>query len=533
MGVAGTAIGIGAGYLLAAGVLNVLQQVVKGVQIPELRWTTDSFLLALVVGPGMALAATWLPARLAARRAPLEDLLSREGVHRDETQRWLAYCGLALICLHACCAVGLLRGWLPQSLLASITPIGIVGCVLATPLVIRPLLSMAGILLQWPLGWAGVLASRQLGRRPTRTSLTVSILSIAIFVSISVGHAVISSVRDTRDWSMRLAVADYYVSAAIPGGGFASGAAALPEPLENDLSQIEGVERVDKANWLPSRANGQRIIVRAYTVRADRPPVLDVAQGDLSNIVDALLNGEVVVGVPLGERLGVGAGDEIVLDTPAGPKRLHVAGTAHEHTISNLSLHMEWNTAKRLFKMEGVHLFDVTAQPGKAAVAGDNLRSFCQDKHLVIQSRAEMRSYIDQAVTRIIGLVWALFALVFIVASLAVVNTLTMNVLEQTRELGILRAVGLRRRLIRRLVLAHALTIAVVSLVPGTIIGLGLAYVLNMVSRRLFAQAVAFQIDFFLVASCWTVVTVVTVIAALLPGRRAARLRVVQALQYE
>jgi putative ABC transport system permease protein len=105
--------------------------------------------------------------------------------------------------------------------------------------------------------------------------------------------------------------------------------------------------------------------------------------------------------------------------------------------------------------------------------------------------------------------------------------------MEQTRELGILRALGLQRYQLGKLVLAQALTIAVVSLVPGTAIGLILAYLLNLLSHEFLAQAVPFRIDFFLITSCLVVVTVLTVIAALLPARRAARLQVVKALQHE
>jgi putative ABC transport system permease protein len=240
-----------------------------------------------------------------------------------------------------------------------------------------------------------------------------------------------------------------------------------------------------------------------------------------------------VVGAPLAEKLGIGVGDEIVLETRSGPQRLRIAGTANEHTLNSMALHLEWDTAKRLFGMEGVHFFDITAQEGKTDVVAERLKTFCNERHLILQSRAELRRYIDQAVTRIVGLVWALLGLVFLVASFAVVNTLTMNVLEQTRELGILRAMGLQRRQLRRLVLADALMIAVVSLVPGTVIGLVLAYLLNLVSHDLLGQAVAFRINAGLIGGCLGVATVITVIAALVPAERAARLRIVQALQYE
>jgi putative ABC transport system permease protein len=534
LGLAGTALGIGFGYLLAAGVFSVLRQVLlQGVPLPGLHLTNEALLLALLIGPALALAATWLPAQLAGRRAPLEDLLARGGVHRDEPRRWTAYLGLMLVGIHFACVVGLLRGWLPSSLLTPIIPIGIVGCVLTIPLVIRPLLLFAAFVLKWPLGLEARLASRQLARRPTRTSLTVGILSIASFVSIGVGHVVLGSVRDTTDWGARWTVDDYYVCGPIPQGGFAAAGTGLPEQLEKDLAQIEGVERVNKISWILTHVHGQRVVVWAYTVRPDRQPALDIVQGDPSTVVRAFSQGEAVVGVPLAKKLGIGVGDDIVLETPSGPQRLRIAGTANEHMINNMALHLEWNTAKRLLGMEGVHSFDITARPGQAAVVGEHLKTLCRDRHLVLQSRVELRRHFDQTVTRIVGLVWGLFALVFIVASLAVVNTLTMNVMEQTRELGILRALGLQRYQLGKLVLAQALTIAVVSLVPGTAIGLILAYLLNLLSHEFLAQAVPFRIDFFLITSCLVVVTVLTVIAALLPARRAARLQVVKALQHE
>jgi putative ABC transport system permease protein len=533
LGLTGTALGIGAGYVLAVGVLGVWQQLLGGVRLPELRWTNEALLLALLFGPGMALAATWLPARLAGRRAPLLDLLARGGVHREEPRRWPAYLGLTLVGVHLIGVAGLGQGWLAPSLLAPIMPVGIVGCVLAIPLVIGPLLRLATSLLERPLGLEGRLALRQLGRRPARTSLTVGILSIAIFVSIGVSHALVGSIRDTRDWSRRVAAADFYVRGSIPDGAYAVTVAGLPERLERDLAQIEGVERVDKLNWILARAHGQRVVVLACTIAPGRRLPLDLVDGDPPVVVRGLVHGEVVVGTALAQKLRLGVGDEIVLETRLGPRRLRIAGTANEYTIDGMALYLEWRAAKRLFGVEGVHVFPITAERGRAATVAGHLETLCRERHLLVQSRAELRGYIDQLVMRVAGLVWALLALVFVVAALAIVNTLTMNVLEQTRELGILRAVGLQRRQLRKLVLAQALTLAVISLVPGTVIGLILAYLFNKLSHDVLSHAVAFRVDFAFVAGCLAVATAVTLLAALLPARRAARLQVVQALQYE
>jgi putative ABC transport system permease protein len=151
LGMAGTVLGIGGGYVLALGVVAIMAQMLGGVTLPHLNWTKEAILLAVTFGPGMALAATWLPARYAARRAPLDDLLARGGVFPEEPRSWAAYGGLGLIAVHLLCMLGLGQGWLSPLLFAPIMPIGIVGCVLSLPLVIGPLMHGVGFLMQRPL----------------------------------------------------------------------------------------------------------------------------------------------------------------------------------------------------------------------------------------------------------------------------------------------------------------------------------------------------------------------------------------------
>ena len=123
--------------------------------------------------------------------------------------------------------------------------------------------------------------------------------------------------------------------------------------------------------------------------------------------------------------------------------------------------------------------------------------------------------------------------IVFLVASLGVVNTLTMNVLEQTRELGILRAIGLKRSQIRKVVLSEALAIGLVSLVPGTVLGVALGYLFSLLSHLMLAHTVGFQVDAPLIAACLAAAVTIVLVAALFPARRASRLQIVRALQYE
>ncbi len=453
--------------------------------------------------------------------------------HEEKSRPWAAYIGLVLIVIHLLCMLGLAEGWLPPSLLSPIMPVGIVGCVLALPLVIGPLMRGVAFLLRRPLGLEGALAMRQLQRRPVRVSLTVGILAIALFVGIGVGHALLASVRDTRDWTGQVIAADFYVRGTQPDGAYAITMTALPEKLEADIAQIDSVERVDKLDWILSRAQGERVVVIACTFPPGRPPAMQLTGGDPQAILRHLTQGQVVIGTGLAQRLRLGVGDSITMETRAGPRSLRIAGLANEYTIQGLAVIMEWHAAQELFRAGGVHVFIVKAKDGLVSRAASQLKAFCNEHHLLLQSGPELRDYIDQAVGRFTSLVWALLAMVFIVASLAIVNTLTMNVLEQTRELGVLRAIGLRRVQIRKLIVSQALAVGLISLMPGIVVGVVLAYLFNLLSHLLLAHAVPFRIELGLIAGCSLFAVGVAAIAALVPARRAARLQVVEALQYE
>jgi putative ABC transport system permease protein len=120
-------------------------------------------------------------------------------------------------------------------------------------------------------------------------------------------------------------------------------------------------------------------------------------------------------------------------------------------------------------------------------------------------------------------------ALVFVIAALGIANTLVTNVRDQSQQFGMLRALGLTRRQLRRVVLTQALLLGGASLAPGASAGLLVTYAV----RRLGAPAApaAFHVNGFLMAACCSLVLVVALLASLLPARRASRLPVVRLLQ--
>jgi putative ABC transport system permease protein len=531
LGLAGTAAGCAVGAALAIGLLGLVGQFL-GVALPPLRLTVGPFLLAALLGPGTALAATLLPAWRTGRRPPLEALLARSGPVCMPSPRWLGLATLLLLGSGIGLAVGLCRGWfIPrtgQALLPLTLGLLFTGCAVGLPLLTGPLLRLGGLV---PMGLALSMARRQAQRQATRTALTAGVLFLALTVAVAFGTTVRGVVRDLRRWYARTVVADFMVRGSIPDTAF-SLAAPLPEALAHALQQNSPAATVERLSFMPARCGDCAALVLARTFTPGAALALDLREGEDAAVRRGLMAGEVVLGTGLAERLGLHRGDTLTLATPSGPRALRIAGTATEYCAGGLALYLEWQTAQRLLNVPGVHVFLVSASPGCAAQLGTALRSFCAGRGLLLQSNAELGGLIDGLVGRATGVLWGLMALAFVVASLGIVNTLTMNIRDQTRELGVLRAVGLERRGTYRVVLAQALVLWGVSVVPGAVCGVTLAYLIHCANACWAMAPFAFALDGFMLAGCCTLALGTALLAALLPARRAAQLAVVRAIRH-
>jgi putative ABC transport system permease protein len=531
LGLAGTVAGCGGGVALAAG-LNYAMQQFLGIARPGLRLNAEPFLLAVLLGPITSLAAACLPAWRASRRPPLAELLPGHAQTEELLPRRIWQVGLLLLTLGLGLEIGLWSDWFSQAigraLLAPALALLLIGCVLALPLVVDPLLNLAGLL---PLGLEGRLAAQQLARHRGRTSLTSGVLFLALVVAIAFGQSLQTTLRDLRHWYRQTIVADFLVRGAMPDTSFLL-APALPESLAEEIHQCDGVAAVDRIAFLPAEVKDQPVLVLARTFAGDRSLPLDLQEGDEITVRARLPAGEAVLGTGLAQRLGLHRGDVFPLTTPQGVREVRIAGTAVEYASGGLALYLEWEAARNLLDLPGVHVFLVSARPGNTPALGAALRGFCERHHLLLQSNADLRALIDAMVGRVTGVLWGLMAVAFAVASLGIVNTLTMNVYDQTREFGLLRALGLKRSQVGKVVLVQAVLLAGISLLPGALAGVALAYAIHRASASWAGPQAAFQIDGLLVLGSCVLAVVMAVLAAASPARQAVRLSVTQALHH-
>jgi len=531
LGGLGTALGLVAG-VGASVVLTGTLSTLLGAHLPVLQFSARPFVIGAVLGPGLALVATYFPARRAGRVTPLEGLVGDAQESGGDGRRIVPYVGLALTAVCVAGGIGLVTGTIRPSYGSPLFMGMLVGCVMAIPLVVAPLSRASAWLLAPLLGVEGRLAFRQIDRHRSRTSLTVGVLFVAVVVAVSMGNSLLANVQDTADWYRRTVVGDFFVRGVMPDIG-TNRAVALPENLGAEIAALPGADRVDALRFIPATAEGRQVVVLARPFSADRPLPMDLYRGDPEKVLAGLLRDEVVLGAGLAFRTGLGVGDMVTLQTREGSRQFRVAGTTTEYTAGGDAVYMAWDVAKRYLDFEGADVYMVSAKPGQVDTLAAGLRTLAARDGFLLQTMDEFKVFIDGMINGVLGFLWVLIAMVFVVASLGIVNTLTMNMLEQTREVGLLRAVAMTRGQVRKMVVAQAVGLGVISLAPGAVVGIGIAYLLNKGSSVGSGQPVDFHVQPVLVVGSFVVALGIAVLAAYLPARRAAGLRIVEALQYE
>jgi putative ABC transport system permease protein len=521
-GLLGTLLGWGLGYALARLLLLAMERFL-GLPVPALRLTAGPFLLAGMLGPLTALAAALLPTWSASRRPVLDELSPRRGEEAGASPGWSACGGCLLLGVGLVLALGLCRGWYPpptaQAVLSPTIALLLGGSVLAFPLLLGPFFSLVS-LSRW--GFPGSLAGQQLARRRTRSGLTAGALFLALAVTIGFGHSLGGILRDVQQWYGHTILADYLVRGSQPDTAFVL-TTALPETLGKRLNLLPRVDRVEQISFLPGSGHGQDVLILARTF-ADRAPLpLELQEGNPDEVRRRLQDGEVVLGAGLAGQLGLHVGDHFTLDRVNGAVSLRIAGTATEFAAGGSALYLEWRTACRQLEVPGVHVFLVTARPGAVQRLAGDLDAFCKRHRLQVQSNAGLRQRIEQSLSRLTGVIWSLVALLVVVASLGIVNTMAMTLYEQRPLFQTLQALGLRRTQQVRLVLLQGLLLGGFSLPPGALAGLGLAWLISRSSLFWAGNPISFRVDLGLIAWCCGLALACTVLGCLLHVRRATQ----------
>jgi putative ABC transport system permease protein len=545
----GSLLGLGGAYLLTQAMGRVY-----GTEMPSLRITLGPFLLALVLGPSISIIAMFAPAFIATKISPLEGM--RFVVRENQGRITLRYI-LSTILIFAVTG-GLLAacvtGYLPIQGAVYVGVLFTLAFLAFVPIILQPLSQLACFVLYPLLRIEGRIAQRQVLRRRMRTSLTIGVLYVAVSTIISVGTTILNNVDDIHSWQAKTFKGEYIVRgfSSVDSSANTSGVfPPIPESLKNDFSAVEGVTGVDTLSMVPvtiplsdASASGSNasdsdskenleinVVVRDLTGAGDLP--MDIKSGDVSTIKKQLADGQVIMGSIVANKAKKQVGDEVTLMTGKGPVRVRIAATTSVYLNGGKIVYMDEKIAKELLHIEGVNTFIIHVAPKSIAEAYDKLKAICSENSVMLLSFAELRQRVDKLINGVIASLWGVLALGFVVGAFGIANTLTMNVLEQTRELALLRVVAMTRWQVRKTILAQAVIIGFIGLTLGVAGGVIGSFTSNFCSGRMLGNPVAFAFQPELLVISFGLGMFVVLLAALLPAERAARLNLLIALQYE
>ena len=527
-GIAGAAAGLAVAGPISAGIARALQAPESGVAVAG--WILPA---AILLGCGIAAAAAWWPAREATRVDLLEGLAAAPAPPgRGVSWRFVA----AVLALTAIAIVNqglVITGLVPPRLSVPGGIALLLAFVATTPLLLPPIVRLLALLVPRSLRTEGTLAVEQILRQPVRTALTTGVLVVAVSNGIGLGHAIRDNVDDVLGWYGRMMRADWLLSHAGMLQGVAEAQANESDGVEAEVRRLPGVAAVEGLGVTTGRVAGGACVIVARDVPDDRPLPIEPVDATEAEVRAALARGEAVAGTVLARRTGLKAGDEVPVEVFGRQVPVKVAALVVDYTSGGASLHVRRDAARRLFGMRAADILLVTAAEGRAAGLREPLEAIAAEHSMILRSFGEVRRFVDGIVGGVVGSLWAILGLGFVVGSLGVANTVTMNVLEKKRTLGLLRAVGMTRGQVTRMVVLESILLGAAGGIIGLVAGIVTALFIQLASQPLLGHPVSVTFRPAVVAMNLAAAVAVTALAAWLPARRAVRLDLLEAISAE
>ncbi|TDD69168.1 FtsX-like permease family protein [Actinomadura darangshiensis] len=525
VGLAGSTLGLAAGAGVALGLARLLAVVTGGDELPfgTLVLPASAVIASYAVGTLVTLAAAFVPARRAARIPPVAALREGTAVPRPLRRRVLGGAG-AFLAGAGLIAAGFASDGDTAPALAGAGAMAVfTGVIMASPALSRPAIRV----LAWPFarwgGSAGRMGGRNALREPRQTAATASALTIglALIATVSV---IVQSMSASVDRQLDATLtADYQVtgrSQITPVGADAARAVAgvagvrTAIPIRTARFKLDGSVRTATAG-----SPGELLGHFRLPLKAGSPSI----RGD-----------ELLVGSTAAKAQGWKAGTTVEGEYQDGTRRtFRVAGVYADRpsiTPSAPTMIINWAGYRAHDPDAPVDRIEVNVTTAERAALE---RALAPWPNLELKDRAQVKADAAGDIDLFLKLVLGLLVLSVLVAALGIVNTLALAVSERTREIGMLRALGMQRRQLRRMIRYEAVAVSLF----GAVLGVGTGVLLGIVLQHVLAGGdggmEVLAIPYGRLAVCVAAAAAIGVIAAVWPARRAARMNVLQAIATE
>jgi putative ABC transport system permease protein len=532
IGVIASLIGLGLGILLAVGLQKLFDLLGFGLPTTDMVILTRTIIVALLVGVVVTVLAAFVPALRATRIAPI--LAVREGAElpRGRFSRFTPYIALVIIALSL---LLLGRAMFTDELDTGqrLLSIGFgvlllfVGVAMISSKLVRPLAAVVGVPGEKLAGISGFLARRNTLRNPGRTAATAAALMIGLALVTFVAVLSNGFKESNRGAIEEQIKADFVVTSQdgfTPFVATAGDAAARAPGIEAATSVRAEVGKV---------ANTDK-----YVTGIEQDKIADVYNFDWEDGSDAVLSRlgshGAIVDKDFAEDRNLEIGDRFRLLSGSGrATTLEVSATYNPPPFYQLlgSVSILESTFDELYDRPR-NQFTFINVPGEPTPAAERpieqaLSTFPDAK---VQTREAWITEQDEEFNQFLIMLYVLLALSVIISIFGMINTLALAVFERTRELGMLRAVGMTRWQARTMIASESVITALIGAAIGLPLGIFLA---ALVTRALDQYEVRYAIPLVSLIAFAVVAVVVGLVAAIMPAQRAARLNVLQALQYE
>jgi len=533
LGVLGAVVGLLGGVGFAYGINELFKAV--GIDLPNTGTViaTRTIVVSLIVGVVVTVVAALNPALRATRVTPMAAL--RDAELQDAKKRGRVVLaisiGLGLIGL-AMMLIGLFGGIKNSGnaagLLGGGAAVILFAVSLFSPRLVRPLASLTGRPLERVRGLTGRLARENAMRKPGRTASTAAALMIglALVVFVTVFAAGIkNSVSKTVDENFRGEIVLQNTDSFSP----------IPREALDRARTIDGVSTISAITYasgeLPKGGGGIQLAAVDPATLGD-VLALDFKSGGPGAFA-ALGPHDTILEQNFARDHGYGIGDTLRVRTPTErTATFRVLGTVKGELDLLGKAMIDESATKDFGRLQpnfALARLDASASPKDVQQKMD---AALKNRYptVEVQNQSQLKDQQQSQVNSLLGLVYALLSLAIVVSLFGIVNTLALSIHERTRELGLLRAVGMSRRQVRTMVRYEAVITALIGAILGTVLGCVFA---ALVSRPLADEGFGLSYPIVTLIVLLVLAAVAGVVAAIGPARRASRLDVLRALAYE
>ncbi|MEU8524663.1 MULTISPECIES: ABC transporter permease [Streptomyces] len=534
LGVIGSVAGVGAGVGLAIGLMKLMSSMGMNLSTQDLtvKWTTPA--VGLVLGIVVTVLAAYIPARRAGKVSPMAAL--RDAGTPADGRAGLVRGGLGLLLT----GLGAAALWTATQAEKAVTGslwlgagivLSLIGFIVVGPLLAGGVVRVLGAVVLRVFGPVGRMAERNALRNPRRTGATGAALMIglALVACLSVvGSSMVASATDELDRSVG---ADFIVQSG-------NGQPIVPQ-AQAALEKTPGLDHVTEYKWVDAKiTDPEGGVFDKGLVAADPTYAQDLRRDTTAGrLADAYGKNAMSVGSDYAAEHHVKVGDVLTVAFKGGETaKLKVAAiTSDANNVDKGVMYTDIATAAQYLPAEkmpkNVVMF-ATAEDGKETEAYAALKASLADyPQYKVSNQADYKKDLQDQIGQLLNIVYGLLALAIIVAILGVVNTLALSVVERTREIGLMRAIGLSRRQLRRMIRLESVVIALF----GALLGLGLGMGWGTAAQQLLALEGlgVLEIPWPTILTVFVGSAFVGLFAALVPAFRAGRMNVLNAIASE